>query len=371
VYPRLLNENQEYLQTFPESYDKLERLITSLRSGIEVNLTDIQSDDPDSHNWNEILHSIPDAERNWLESPWIIAEFYFYRRLVDVFSFWSTSYDFFGQQKLNGLLTSYSHFEEMAAVWSLNDQTNANRESLQFGILTSLWGNKKDLSLWPESLPPPDSISSAPAANVEDKRNLLVSVTNLLQNTSSKVLDNHLEPVVEYLLSSSSSPSTIGIILDNAGYELYSDLLMGHIFLSCNIAQQIVFYTKRHPTFVSDATTCDCQETISHLTLNGYQHTQSLAKQWNEHIENKRFIFENDSFWCQPTGFRHLPSHLKEQVERHKILFIKVVRLCQLDDIFRVMQTTEEFWMIDFGPQKPLSKLCLVIGQLQFVHFEP
>ena len=63
----------------------------------------------------------------------------------------------------------------------------------------------------------------------------------------------------------SSKPRRVDIVVDNAGYELVSDFLLGHTLIQLEIADQIVFHTKGHPTFVSDATTEDCISTINFL----------------------------------------------------------------------------------------------------------
>jgi hypothetical protein len=297
-------------------------------------LGDLEADDPDSSSWKAILCSIPIEQRNWLDTPWIIAEFYFYRRLMNIFPYMEGSYDLFRQQKENGLLSSFDHFEEIAMTWIQNDFSSTPLEnSLQFGILTSLWGNKKDLSLWPASSARGTGISSPLVASAPQ---LSTVVENILSSTSPQILDNHLESIVRHLISQGEphtgsthppSPRSVGIILDNAGYELLCDLFLGTCLISLRLADQICFFTKKHPTFVSDATTADCVHTIrtlSQLAQDRYPHCQALGAEWMEFIDKKIFIFSDDFFWCQPTGFRSLPPRISTQLSPHLVTFIKV-----------------------------------------------
>lgn len=48
---------------------------------------------------DKILADIDDDKRNWLNAPWIVAEFYFYRRIVEAFKYFETGYDMFAKQK--------------------------------------------------------------------------------------------------------------------------------------------------------------------------------------------------------------------------------------------------------------------------------
>ena len=48
---------------------------------------------------DEILAAIHADKRNWLNAPWVVAEFYFYRRIVEAFKFFETGYDMFAKQK--------------------------------------------------------------------------------------------------------------------------------------------------------------------------------------------------------------------------------------------------------------------------------
>jgi hypothetical protein len=319
----------EYLTQNPNSQQKFDELLASLASKEFGVLTDLDENDPDGSDWNAILHSIPLHQRNWLDSPWIIAEFYFYRRLMNIFPYEMTSYDLFHQQKLNGLLSSLPHFEDVAMAWMQSDTPIPPiKVCLQFGVLTSLWGNKNDLSLWPATLTDHSCSNGRPSVPP-----LATIVESILSNTASQILDNDLEEIVHYLMSSplprSEESRSIGIILDNAGYELLGDLFFGYCLIALQIVDQIVFYTKKHPTFVSDATTRDSLDTVQMLSElpsseNRFPFCRKMGLEWKELVEKGIFVFSDDYFWCQPVGFRYLPPRIQSQLKVHLVTFIKV-----------------------------------------------
>ena len=132
------------------------------------------------------------------------------------------------------------------------------------------------------------------------------------------ILDDHTSEVVKHLLSKkeergqgSGGEGRIDIVVDNAGYELVSDLLLGYCMVKLGIASEVVFHTKGHPTFVSDATNEDCHSTIDFLSnindlnieaANGFGsfvHTPQLANELKLMVEQEVFKFKEDLFWCQ------------------------------------------------------------------------
>ena len=75
---------------------------------------------------------------------------YIDRRIVEAFKFFETGYDMFVKQKAAGLTASITQINEIAIRLPLLLSTGTDIEkSAKLLILSSLWGNKADLSLWP------------------------------------------------------------------------------------------------------------------------------------------------------------------------------------------------------------------------------
>lgn len=156
ILERIINDNAEEL-TYPTSQYRSECLLSlndlknSLKCGKSGYLRPILGDKnaPDLDEWQRILSSVSENDRNWLDSPWLISEFYFYRRVIESFSFFPTGYDMFIKQKVAGLLDSIPVIKELATRIPVLVAEGMNKENLiqciEVAIHTSLWGNKMDL----------------------------------------------------------------------------------------------------------------------------------------------------------------------------------------------------------------------------------
>ena len=117
--------------------------------------------------------------------------------------------------------------------------------------------------------------------------------------------------------------------MDNAGYELVSDFLLGHILIETKTATEVVFHTKGHPTFVSDATTDDCLSTVNFLQEaldqdgNLYKETARFSSALAEYVRDGRFKFVDDLFWCQPTAFWDMPVDVQEKLQDSVLVVVK------------------------------------------------
>ena len=82
IYKRLLDDNNEEL-TRPTSPLRSEcfLILSDLKSSVECGqggyLRGIYDGGPDIETWNVILNAIQDSQRNWLDAPWVVSEFYF------------------------------------------------------------------------------------------------------------------------------------------------------------------------------------------------------------------------------------------------------------------------------------------------------
>ena len=315
ILPRIIEDNAEELtQPSHPANSEAFLLINDLKSSLECGeggiLRGLADKGPDLAAWDAILRDVPEERRNWLQAPWVVSEFYFYRRVAECFRFFETGYDMFKKQKAAGLVEALGSIDEIAA--RLPALLAADRtEAVTVAVLTSLWGNKMDLSLWP----------AASAGQT-------ISFGAALEASRPFVLDDHSPAVVARLTaadagSGQGSGQRVDIVVDNAGYELVSDLILGHSLLATDSCTQVVFHTKGHPTFVSDATTRDCLETIGFLRDSSREHTAALATALAAHVDAGRFVFSEDLFWCQPTAFWDSPPHIQERFRGSKMVFVK------------------------------------------------
>ena len=273
--------------------------------------------------WDKILATIPDDERNWLDAPWVITEFYLYRRVAEAFRFFETGYDMFVKQKASGLADAVPVIDEITAKLPALLASSHLADALEIAIQTSLWGNKMDLSLWPAGM---DGGSQSGSATVDMPGK--ISFGSTLSAGRKFILDDHTASVVRLLEQQHADGLTgtnreIGIVIDNAGYELFSDMLLGHCLLELGVASSITFFTKGHPTFVSDATNEDALETIDFLCKSSSTTTSDFAKKLADHVQTGKFSFDSDLFWCQPTAFWDMPDDIEIKIAKCKLVFVK------------------------------------------------
>ena len=299
---------------------QLNDLRSSLDSGKSGYLRDLIDNGPDDETWRKILRTQREEERNWLDADWIVSEFYFYRRVAEAFRYFETGYDFFQKQKVDGLLEALPSIESVAERIPSLLQQDVDVVA-KIAVLSSLWGNKMDLSLWPAS-------SSSNSKDNSDR----ILFGDALQAGKSFILDDHTDEVVALLKKMREKTDCrreVSIIVDNAGYELFTDLLLGHLLLASKCCDVVTYHTKGHPTFVSDALTHDVLGTIDILTDitnaedKAYVHANSLAAKLRAHVEAGEIVMEDDLFWCQPTAFWDMPPNVTAKLDKSSIVFVK------------------------------------------------
>ena len=108
----------------------------------------------------------------------------------------------------------------------------------------------------------------------------------------------------------------IHIVLDNAGFELLTDLVFAGYLLESGYAQKIVFHGKRMPWFVSDVMTEDLHYLINgflngtiYNDINATDQTelQQAGRYWKSLIQSDRLEFRTELFWTTQHPFGRLP----------------------------------------------------------------
>lgn len=320
ILPRIIADNSDELlqptsEMRSEAFLVLNDLKDSLESGSMGFLRGISDSGPDLELWDSILGEVTESERNWLDSPWIISEFYFYRRIMEAFKYFETKYDPFMKQKVDGLIESLPYVEDVA----LRLPTLLLQKPeviIDIAFKTSLWGNKMDLSLWPASK------TSGRDSGIDQEQQIQSS-------SNSFILDDHTAEVIAQLFRAKAAggPVSLDVIVDNAGYELVSDLFLGNTLLVAGIVDKVTYHTKGHPTFVSDATTVDLLETVSLLQrpFNGIERpaTAAFAQSVQRYLDNGDIQVADDLFWCQPTAFWDMPPAVLAKLRGSSLVVVK------------------------------------------------
>jgi hypothetical protein len=165
------------------------------------------------------------------------------------------SYDVFARQKINTFRSSRPAVLELAARYKdLVTQLRAasphdpEADRLLFTEMCEvcLWGNATDLSL-------------LTSLTYDDIQKLQGSKAR--QAAEQNILVNDLPQVYDHLQTAKNNPSKkdrrVDIVLDNAGFELFVDLILAGYLLSAGLATTVVLHPKSIPWFVSDVLPSD------------------------------------------------------------------------------------------------------------------
>ncbi len=297
IAQRVIDENQYP----PEIIRNIIRLQEEIKNGKIRYL--LEDGGPDLAAWQ--VYVKPNLGKNWLVVPWLFAEHYFYRRIMEAVGYFSSGDDPFRYQKEQGLINADGDIRIYAElltgrIETLEDLDRVLRDSLY----DSLWGNQADLSLWP------------------------VGAEENPKQISRKILKDHLladhsKQIIRALSKSNKHPHQVDIMLDNAGFELVSDLGLAEVLLAYDLTSTIILHLKAHPTYVSDVIEEDIQKTVDYLKSSSSNHVSSLGKRLEGYLEEKKILLKADYFWNSPLAMWELPADMKTGLKDSILLISK------------------------------------------------
>ncbi|KAJ9634662.1 Hairy/enhancer-of-split with YRPW motif protein 2 [Coniosporium tulheliwenetii] len=207
--------------------------------------------------------------------------------------YWQT-YDVFKRQKDSTFAKSRAAVEELASRYmhiitdsslAADGVTDDEAKKLLFIEMTeiALWGNATDLSLL---------------------SNLSLEQIQSLQGRKP---------------SQSPKATLIDIILDNAGFEFFTDVLYASYLLESGLASSIRFHVKDFPWFVSDVTSADVDSLFSHLQspeiFPSREYLDRLLRRLSKHFDSGALTVIQHPFWTAGCSFHKMHSQAPDLVE--------------------------------------------------------
>ena len=252
-------------------------------------------------------------------------ECYLFRRLRTCFSrrelnIWK-EYDIWAEQKHESLTSSGSVVLELVE-WFFGvdsplsesktcteDSVRGWRTVLEDLLQISLWGNTADLlSLLATS---PEELRSRQGAQARERLK-----SNVVVDDTGQVID-----LLDRIRTRTRVQSEIHVVLDNAGFELISDLVLVTYLLRANFTEKVVLHGKAFPWYISDATRGDFELAFSVLSnfegrlegqddLSGSRPLSVFASIIKSHLNSDppRLVFTTDPFWTTAHPFARLPA---------------------------------------------------------------
>ncbi|KAH8823864.1 DUF89 domain-containing protein [Flagelloscypha sp. PMI_526] len=272
--------------------------------------------------FNKELKALKEASKNtWMTAPWLFAECYLYRLLRAQFSLtqhWK-NYDPFRTQKLDTFRKSSVSIRKLATTMYELEEEKDKLDEARLAVLwkemltMALWGNATDLSL----------LTHLTISDIEN----LQAVGKDAQASRSKFILRDDQDLAWNRLKQLKG-ARIDFILDNAGFEVFTDLLFADFLVTYTpFVSKVVFHGKLIPWFVSDVTPPDWRETFEVLLDSGFfpndsntenvDHLLYMAKRWKGYVTDGTFqlsvpvdtplgglgdseLVKTSSFWTTP-----------------------------------------------------------------------
>ncbi|OJD38909.1 uncharacterized protein BKCO1_3000131 [Diplodia corticola] len=243
--PDVANEGKQIVQALAKLKHELQH---------NRQLTPIPDDgEPDVAGYNKELEALGNPQ--WFNVPWLFSECYLYRRANTAFTLskhWK-NYDIFARQKMDTFRSSRPAVLELAARYkdlvaqletgqapSQEDKEEADKILFMEMCEICLWGNATDLSLL-------TSLTYEDLQKLQGSEARKASEKNILVNDLEAAYD-----VLHAAKKAGKKERRVDIVLDNAGFELFVDLVLAGYLLSAGLATNVVLHPKSIPWFVSD-----------------------------------------------------------------------------------------------------------------------
>ncbi|KAI1190288.1 hypothetical protein F5B17DRAFT_107100 [Nemania serpens] len=308
-------------------------------------LTPIQDDGfPDVALFNDELEKL--GTPTWFAVPWLFCECYLYRRLSTSFSLsthWK-GYDVFARQKINTFRSSRPAVLELAARYKDivaqmeadksrtgggddNEHDEAKRLLFTEMCEICLWGNATDLSLL-------TSLTYEDIQKLQGSEARKASEKNILVNDLGAAY-----AILQKARREGKRERRVDIVLDNAGFELYVDLILAGYLLSSGLATLVVLHPKSIPWFVSDVLPGDFAALLGALANpRAFYETPSddekhqgktpaplsdkeaselsfLFQEWARFHAEGQLILRPNRFWTHAGSFWRLPAEAGELLD--------------------------------------------------------
>ncbi|BFZ07768.1 hypothetical protein BsWGS_10808 [Bradybaena similaris] len=277
----------------------------------------------DTSEWNADLqrHADKGEEMKWFDSAWLWMECYLYRRIYEACQMSVLKkLDVFADQKQTAFSDSFQPISTLTmylleanrALTKGASETEVQRYFTEF-LQMSLWGNKCDLSI---SAGSENSQVNCPLEQltklksyilIDDSQTIFQSLSNTKQQRNGQ-------------------GGRVDIILDNAGFELVTDLCFADLLTTSGLASEVHFYCKAIPWFVSDVTPEDFHWTLKQMSSMNHLAISQLCQKWKRHLEGGKWVLEVNDFWTLPYDYSQMLEYcpsLYSQLSQASLIIFK------------------------------------------------
>ncbi|XP_076463894.1 damage-control phosphatase ARMT1-like [Babylonia areolata] len=284
--------------------------LTKLRYEVQTDkpIAPLESDAPDVAMWNaelaqqtELRQGVPPT---WYSATWLYVECYMYRALQDYVALTKNlkTYDLFQDQKRSAFRDAAEPVRSLLSYLSEVTprlQTGASEEIPDLFLLfvqVALWGNKCDLSI-------------SQGAENSQKECLLKQLSHLKPHILIDDTSQVLAALQGAAASRNGQVGRVDIVLDNAGFELVTDLCLAELLTAAGLASHVHFHGKAVSWFVSDVTEHDFSWTLDTMCGTEDPAVSQLGARWKSRLQDGMWTFSAHPFWTSPYSFSLMKQH--------------------------------------------------------------
>ena len=225
----------------------------------------------------------PFLGRPWTDLPFLWAESYFHRRLLEAVSYFEP-----------GPWYRLDPFQPLKSA-ELTDP-GVPGQGLRALLVAAVWGNRADLGFRLQ-------LTAAHASAAE----------------GGLVADGSADVVAALL---AGDRRRVAVVTDNAGQELLADLFLIDHLLRTGLTGEVVVHVKPHPYFVSDATTADLLAGVERLeTADGP--AGDAGRRLRHAVADGRVRLFTHWFYTAPFDFHRLPPDLADELAAGSLTVLK------------------------------------------------
>ncbi|KAI0744716.1 hypothetical protein C8Q76DRAFT_789208 [Earliella scabrosa] len=257
---------------------------------------------------SELEHLAEKNQNTWLTVPWLYSECYLYRLIRSFFvqtKYWKDYDPFLSQKEATFQKSSKAIYQLATTMHELErdkDTLASDPDNLKIifkeMIQMCLWGNATDLSMLTH-------------LSHDDIQHLQTVGKDAQAARAEYILRDDQEKVWTHLTSlSGKTDSRIDFVLDNAGFELFTDFVFADFLVTYTpYVSKVVFHPKLIPWFVSDVTPPDFKSATASLLSPTFfpqestpegapaasaseesrEHLSAMVKRWESYIASGVF----------------------------------------------------------------------------------
>lgn len=272
-------------------HQELQDFRAELKSG---NVKPLQEPSYDHEVWTKEMRNW--LGKNWEQLPWLLAEAFFYRRILEITRYFQPGPTFcrdpFEQLKAQEILNGREVFEDLYPRMI----SHTTLEGFQVHINKALLANRGDLSL-------------------------KGALDESMDNHNHHIILDHTLYAFQHLTH--NQPGKIDYFFDNVGRELYFDLALIDFLFESNLSEQVTCFVKPQPFFVSDVMEKDLLKSINLLTASDRTESQELADRLLGRIQSRNIQITAPHFLTLGREFHEMPVELHEQLQTYDLSILK------------------------------------------------